>query len=565
MFYTLKQMDDDYPYYNTFVTKKEVKESAKRLAKYTLSLETKSYRVTNIPNKIFKGETFIVEYNEDDIISNFYNEKQRVLCKRYDTDLNVFDFWNANKNKLKVSYKSNKALYDALYKAHFQCATFKPSILVGFIKKFNSKSVLDFSGGWGDRLLAMLITGVDGVVVDPNEKLHDGYKQMIKDFANDRSKYETIASPFQTAEIPGRPYDLVFTSPPYFNLETYTGKNQSYVAGMNMIEWKNTFLYPSLEKAWSVLQVGGHMCIIINDTKKDHYCLDMAAYCNTFPGATECRVISYASERGEYQPIWIWTKTDVIYKNPLNPELAIEQYKINNITVNVFQEGSLIGGTKQRGLVDYIKMYPADEYIYAGPNTGAAQVALAYACKETNKRCTLFLQGGDITPLATRALAYHPKVYSYPSSKLKVVMEESEKYMHRTKKAKNVEFGMGSVEYIKVLIRRIKEALPKGVKPKRIWVTVGSGTLLKILSEVFPTARFVILLVGRPLYIEYYSPELLERIDERYVSLSKFTVATRILPPYASVATYDAKAWQLVMKYAKDGDYIWNTAADDDI
>ena len=42
----------------------------------------------------------------------------------------------------------------------------------------------------------------------------------------------------------------------------------------------------------------------------------------------------------------------------------------------------------------------------------------------------------------------------------------------------------------------------------------------------------------------------------------RFNEKANIKPPYDSIIKYDAKLWEFVLKYGKDGDYIWNVGKD---
>ena len=54
-------------------------------------------------------------------------------------------------------------------------------------------------------------------------------------------------------------------------------------------------------------------------------------------------------------------------------------------------------------------------------------------------------------------------------------------------------------------------------------------------------------------------PDQLEGFKSKlYTAEEKFWEDAKIKPPYESVCNYDAKLWSFVLKYGKDGDYIWN-------
>ena len=61
-------------------------------------------------------------------------------------------------------------------------------------------------------------------------------------------------------------FDIVFTSPPYFNVERYSyDDNQSWVRYKNIDSWNYQFLQKSLDNIIPTLKSGGKLCINISD------------------------------------------------------------------------------------------------------------------------------------------------------------------------------------------------------------------------------------------------------------------------------------------------------------
>src|SRR5439155_585810 len=94
--------------------------------------------------------------------------------------------------------------------------------------------------------------------------------------------------------------------------------------------------------------------------------------------------------------------------------------------------------------------------------------------------------------------------------------------------------------------------------PKRMWVVAGSATLLNALYIVFPNTFFNAVQVGRTIWEDLIEPNR----TKIYVSDEKFYNKASLLPPYPSVATYDAKLWKFVLQDGEDGDYVWNVGKD---
>lgn len=98
---------------------------------------------------------------------------------------------------------------------------FRPDVAVYVYKKFNCKTVLDFSAGWGDRLIAALSQKINYIGIDSNHKLINPYKQMLYKFGKE-SKVMMIFNRSENINFDKLPeYDLIFTSPPYFTIELY--------------------------------------------------------------------------------------------------------------------------------------------------------------------------------------------------------------------------------------------------------------------------------------------------------------------------------------------------------
>ena len=59
--------------------------------------------------------------------------------------------------------------------------------------------------------------------------------------------------------------------------------------------------------------------------------------------------------------------------------------------VAVVRDDLVDGGTKLRGALAYVQHFDAQHFVYASPREGAAQVAIAQACRMIGKQCTIFV------------------------------------------------------------------------------------------------------------------------------------------------------------------------------
>ena len=74
------------------------------------------------------------------------------------------------------------------------------------------------------------------------------------------------------------------------------------------------------------------------------------------------------------------------------PKPVIKEYD----GIKVVRDDLLDGGTKRRAFTVYVKSKPEiDEFVYASPRQGYAQLSLAYACKDLGKKCTVTIPQGE--------------------------------------------------------------------------------------------------------------------------------------------------------------------------
>ena len=221
----------------------------------------------------------------------------------------------------------------------------------------------------------------------------------------------------------------------------------------------------------------------------------------------------------------------------------------------------MVGGTKQRALVPLMAKSDHNTFVYAGPVTGYAQVAMAYCASLVKKKAVVFInQQPTRTPL-TKFVATFPDKYVHlkeiPNGYLKKIQALASAY---AKKTNSYELAVGgdSPDYIEELYNALKKALPP-LTPTRIWLVAGSATILNVLYRIFPDTHFMVVQVGKTIW-----PDQIEngRRTTLFISQEKFMDIAKKQPPYPSVATYDAKLWTFFLKHGKTDDYIWNVGAD---
>jgi hypothetical protein len=148
---------------------------------------------------------------------------------------------------------------------------FRPTSARAIYEGFGGGNVLDFSAGWGDRLVgAMASPSVKSYLgIDPNPALHPCYKRILDSqktsLANPKLKVETIIGCAEDVNYGRRKFNIIFTSPPYFNVEKYHGEKSSWRGCKTQDCWLKNFLMPALANGWRHLERGGFMLINISD------------------------------------------------------------------------------------------------------------------------------------------------------------------------------------------------------------------------------------------------------------------------------------------------------------
>lgn len=225
------------------------------------------------------------------------------------------------------------------------------------------------------------------------------------------------------------------------------------------------------------------------------------------------------------------------------PEPVIEQVG----RVFVVRDDRIPGGTKRR-VIDAL-LRGADEFVYASPAYGYAQVALAYACRDLGLRATVFTaKRAELHARTKEAKAAGAKVVMVPVGYLGNVQAKAREYAALVG-ACLLPFGLDTPE-IGARLAEIAAALP--LTPAEVWTVAGSGTLSRALQAAWPRAAFRAVQVGKEASVGRAI---------KYVAPESFDKNATVLPPFPSCRNYDAKAWRFIQQHASDDALFWNVAA----
>lgn len=268
---------DDYPY---LVNMRTVNVDAikKSVAAFRPVVYTEEDIAKNIQIKIrstletFEDRYLVIYDNWRDTeyingITDLFSERVRVRCnfKHHPSPLS---YWKKHKQTIlkRISKSKVHELREYIYLNTKLCNNFRISVCLAILQIFKPKKWLDISAGWGDRLLSAILYGVEKyVAADPNLDLHPCYDNIINTFAPTRkSDYIIHPTGFENAPLQDTKFDLVFSSPPFFDLEQYSKHPGDSLQHPTELAWCVQFLWPSLLKAYHHLKRNGHMVVYIS-------------------------------------------------------------------------------------------------------------------------------------------------------------------------------------------------------------------------------------------------------------------------------------------------------------
>jgi tRNA1(Val) A37 N6-methylase TrmN6 len=144
------------------------------------------------------------------------------------------------------------------------------------VEFFQAKLILDPCTGWGGRLLGTLAAADTKYVgCEPDPHTAEALREILADPAipaTIRARGQIIEKPAEVAllEITKMPkFDMILTSPPYFNLEIYTAGEQSIGKWTTWDAWVSEWYKPLILRCLSCLKEGGISCWSVKNFKTD--------------------------------------------------------------------------------------------------------------------------------------------------------------------------------------------------------------------------------------------------------------------------------------------------------
>ena len=261
-------------------------------------------------------------------IENFV--QLELLSTKSKQGISFFDFWynrdfymsrdNATKNLIASIKKNKPYLTDIkigkqVFNLYYgSIHIFRPINALKVYKQFNPNTILDFTMGWGGRLLAATLLNIPKYIgIDYNTNLIEPYEKMTSILKKDTKTvidlYFQNSLIFDYSKIE---YDMVFTSPPFYNKEIYGGKDTYKTKE----EWDEKFYKPIFQKTWTHLKPGGIYCLnvpcdlyerilqkMLGDAKET---IELKKYSRILPKREKTKQYNVGQKYKEY--IYIWKK-----------------------------------------------------------------------------------------------------------------------------------------------------------------------------------------------------------------------------------------------------------------
>ena len=252
----------------------------------------------------------------NDIVDYFTLEER--LHTKTKHNINFYTFWEKRKqysknpriHKMLQFYKNRKIdeirKYKYIFNLYFSSISiFKPVVAMELYCRVDAKRVLDFTMGWGGRLLAACVLNLISYIgIDMNQNLKIPYEK-LETFLRQRNTKTDITFFFQDAlliDYSNLDYDTVFTSLPYYNTEIYRG-NPNIPSTKE--KWFLEFYKPLYEKTWKYLKKGGHYCLNVSQEIYNETCIPVL-------GKSHNRFILKKNNRTEdtqyKEYIYVWNK-----------------------------------------------------------------------------------------------------------------------------------------------------------------------------------------------------------------------------------------------------------------
>jgi hypothetical protein len=222
-----------------------------------------------------KGRDIIFNTSGMTLCESFFPNIYDCFRKGYEAPSKSWEDDSYLKKLIINRFKYAKLLSDSTMRTGIKLSracvsNFKPVIAKFLYQKycFNNR-VLDYSAGFGSRLLAARSLGLNYFGYEPSKKTCENLLALDKFLTKNynRGASHIYNEPFEDSDIPSNYFSFVFSSPPYFDYENYgEDLSQSILRYEDYNEWLQNYWSPTLSKCLNSLVPGGRFsyCLSID-------------------------------------------------------------------------------------------------------------------------------------------------------------------------------------------------------------------------------------------------------------------------------------------------------------
>lgn len=197
------------------------------------------------------------------------------------------------------------ALY-RVFKLHAgSIGLFKPLTAMELYSRFKPHSVLDPCMGWGGRLVGACALDVPNYIgIDMNKSLKEPYTQMVKKLKQlgTKTRIKLMFKDALKVDYSKLDYDMVLTSPPYYNLEIYEGTESKTEE-----EWEQEFYIPLFINTYKHLKKGGYYALNVPQKLYENVCLKLFGSAKLkIPLKKKAHPKNKLTKKGYNEYIYVW-------------------------------------------------------------------------------------------------------------------------------------------------------------------------------------------------------------------------------------------------------------------
>ena len=212
-------------------------------------------------SRVDKGRSLLEVFNDDELLLKVL--KNRMGWCTSGEDGNVRPYVFGINNDMIIQGIRSSGLGSAI-------SQFKPAIAKYIYSKHvpSQGKVLDYSSGWGARALGAMSLdltyyGIDPLTSEANNnilKFFNGKGVVVNGVSEDVNSYNGFEK-----------IDLCLSSPPYFNLEQYSGDaSQSYNKFSDYKMWLDNYWDMTVKNCISVMKPNAYFCLVIEASFKKY-------------------------------------------------------------------------------------------------------------------------------------------------------------------------------------------------------------------------------------------------------------------------------------------------------